>query len=221
MKSLAIITFLLAALHVSFAQTFEGVIEAKTSTTATSEKADVKWYVKNGNSRIEITGTADGKNTGAVLIFQKSNNQLYLLSNIGGQEAAFVIPQDSLRAVQKNANTLAVKMEGTKKVAGHVCYLVKIQSPDGYSECWVSDAVQLSPENFPPALRSKGIIGSLKANGIKGIPLEVTSYNSAGETEFSFQITNIIPQAVSDAQFQLPANAQSGEELLKKSVKAE
>lgn len=205
----------------SFAQTFEGVIEATTSTKATKENATVKWYLKNGNSRMEITGVADGKPTNSTLLFQKSNNQLYLLSNIGGKEAAFAIPQDSLKVVQKNTNTLAVKMEGTKKVAGHVCYLVKIQSPDGYSECWVTDAVQLSTENFPPALRSKGIIGSLKANGIKGIPLEVVSYNSAGETEFSFQITSILPLAVSDAQFQLPANAQSGEELLKKSVKAE
>lgn len=221
MKAFAIITFLLTSLTVSFGQTFEGVLEAKTTTTATKEKADVKWFVKNGNSRIEITGTAEGKSTEAVLIFQKSNNQLYLLSNMGGQDAVFTIPQDSLRPALKNTNTLALKMDGTKKVAGHLCYPVKIQSPEGYSECWVTDAVQLSSENFPPALRTKGIIGSLKANGIKGIPLEVTSYNSAGETEFTFQITSILPQAVNDAQFQLPANAQSGEELLKKSVKAE
>lgn len=221
MKSFAVIALLLATLHFSFAQNFEGVLEAKTTTTATKEKAEVKWFVKNGSSRIEISGVADGKNTGAVLIFQQQNNTLYLLSNIGGQDAAFPIPQDSLKAVQKSANTLAVKMEGTKKVAGYDCYFVKIQSAEGYSECWVSNAVQLSPESFPLVLRSKGIIGSLQANGIKGIPLEVISRNSAGETVFSFQITNILPQAVNDAQFQLPANVQSGEELLKKSVKAE
>ncbi len=60
----------------SFAQTFEGVIEATTSTKATKENATVKWYLKNGNSRMEITGVADGKPTNSTLLFQKSNNHL-------------------------------------------------------------------------------------------------------------------------------------------------
>ncbi len=205
----------------SFAQTFEGVIEATTSTKATKENAVVKWFVKNGSSRMEITGTADGKQTNATLLFQKSNAQLYLLSEMNGEKAVFIVPQDSLKIVAKNVSTIVTKTEGKKSVAGYNCYLVKIQSPEGTSECWVSDEVKLSAESFPPSLRSKGIIGSMQSNGITALPLEVISKDNGGEVQYSFTVKSITAQSVPDAQFQLPADVQSGEELLKKSMKAE
>lgn len=213
--NLAVISFL------SFAQSFEGVIEASTFTQASKENASVKWYVKNGNSRMEITGVADGKTTNSTLLFQKSNTQFYLLSEISGKKAAFAIPQDSISAMVKSLNMRAVKTEATKTIAGSKCYLVNLESAEGTTECWVSDEVKVAAESFPPSLRSKGILGVLKSNGITALPLDVTSRNAGGEVVYSFSIKSITPMALNESLFSLPADAEKGEELLKKSIQAE
>src|SRR5688572_17821265 len=108
MKSILTLLVLLGTVVLSFAQTFEGVIEATTTTKATKEEAAVKWYVKDGNSRMEIKGTADGKPTNATLLFQKGSGKFYLLSVMDGKEVVFPVAMDSIKAASQT-NVIAVK----------------------------------------------------------------------------------------------------------------
>ncbi|HXH18623.1 MAG TPA: DUF4412 domain-containing protein [Chitinophagales bacterium] len=219
-KSLLTTGFLVSAILVS-AQSFEGIIEVATYSKATQDAAVVKWFTKGGSNKMEITGTSEGKAYTTVLLFKTNDEQLYILTEIEGRKAVYTVPQSSIAESSKFSNAAVAKTEGKKSIAGYDCYQVKIETREETALCWVSDAIGLGAENFPPSLRSKGVLGILKSSGISGIPLEVTSTNAAGETTFSFQVKTIKPQALSESFFDIPPDFQKGEELLKKSVKVE
>ena len=204
-----------------YGQSFEGVIEATTYTKSTKEDATVIWYVKDGNSKIEVSGTADGKSFNTTLLFKKNDPELHILTEINGSKAVYNVPQSAVSQAPGFSSETTAKIDKQKSIAGYSCFQVKIEFIDGSAECWVSSDLDINSESLPPSLHSVGIIGALKANGIFGMPLEAEKKNNIGEIEYSFQVKNITSQNLSESLFSLPTEYQSGEELLKKSVKVE
>ena len=199
---------------------FEGVIEASTYTKVTNDEANVKWFLKDGNSRLDISGTTNNRPYSNTLLFRKGDNSLYMYGGTGENKSLFKVPQDSITTT-KLANA-SVSITGRKKnIAGYVSYFVKIESPEGTTECWVTDELSLEPESFPPSLRSKGVIGIIKTNGLTGIPVAVISRDTNGEIHYSFEIKSVTAKSLDVALFEVPVGYQKGEEQIKKSLQVE
>ena len=217
-----ILCFFIFNISVIVAQTsFEGVLEVATYTLENNDEALVKWYAKNGHNRMEVKGTAGGNSYSTTLLFRKNETQMNLLTEIGGQKAIYTVPQSSLEQAIPTAGTRVSETSESKKIAGYDARLYKIETIEGLAECWVSFDAKISSLAFPPALQSKGIMGILTANGIKGLPLEVINRDAMDEIVYSFAVKNISTQTVSESLFETPAGYQSGEELLQKSFKVE
>ena len=222
MKKATSITFIFLAITFATAQSsFEGILEFSTTTKATQEASEVKWHSKDGSNRLDLSGVMEGGNYSMTLLFRKGDPMMYLFSGEGESKTLFTVPQDSVGDAANHKGARVTKVEGKKNIAGYDCYLVKIETPEGITECWVSNEVAIGAENFPPSLRSKGVLGTLRKNGISGIPLDVISRDGDGEIAFSFSIKKITAQTLDAGLFVVPSGYKDGEEWIKQSIKVE
>jgi len=217
-KLTPIITFILLSLFANevLAQSFEGIVELNTTNSEAKDYSQVKWMLKDGNHKLEVTGTADGKAYKTNIFFLKNNSNVHIITNIDGQTAKYSVPVSSLHTDDNNG--IATKTGESKKIMGFISYKYQILTQKGVTTCWVSNNTGLDLKSFPPTLLSKGVIGILAQNGISGVPLEILSRNQAGEIVYSQIVTSISTTSVNDNQFTVPTDAQSGEELFKNSI---
>lgn len=212
------VLFILVWATASVAQSFEGVIDFETYIKATEDNASVKWFFQDGSSRFEMKGNAKNVPYEATFLFPASNKQLYMLAKVGDDDAVFPVDQSSV-SKESLTNPVIVKTNEKKTVSGYDCYLLKVSSVEGVAECWVSDELNISIDNLPPSIRAKGVYTALSANGFDNIPLGMASKDSSGSVQYSFTMTNITPKALDASLFAVPAGYQSGEELIRKSIK--
>lgn len=209
--------FILISATAAVAQSFEGVIDFETYTKATNDNASVKWFLKEGSSRLEIKGNAGSAPYEATFLFPASDKQLYMLAKMGDEDAVFPVDLNSV-SKEMLTNPVITRTGDKKTIAGYSCYLLNITSAEGLTECWVSDEMKTGIDNLPPSIRAKGVYSALSAKGYTGIPLGIASKDLSGVVSYSFEIKSIAPKSVDARLFEVPAGYKSGEELIKKSI---
>ncbi len=210
--------YILVSATAAVAQSFEGVIDFETYTKATEDHASVKWFLKDGSSRLEIKGNAGSVPYEATFLFPASDTQLYMLTKMGDEDAVFPVDQSSVSR-EMLANPIISRTGDRKTIAGYNCYLLNISSAEGLTECWVSDEMKIGIDNLPPSIRAKGVYSALSAKGYSGIPLGIASKDLSGAVNYSFEIKSIFSKSFDTKLFEVPAGYKSGEELIKKSIK--
>ncbi|MEX2589871.1 MAG: DUF4412 domain-containing protein [Chitinophagales bacterium] len=188
---------------------FEGIIDMTTVNNEIQEKADIKWYIKNGNHRLEYSGTKAGESYSYIFLIAAGNNLMQMLSDADGKKVVYEIPQDAItNSIKPGYGSEIQKTDDTKLVSGYSAIKMKVESPDKISTVWVSDKTPINMHDMPAILLSSSVLKNLKEKGINAIPLEINSTNTGGNLLYSQKITSIKKQSVSDDKFKVPAEYQ-------------
>ena len=206
--------FVLAAITllplVTLAQSFQGVIEMRTTSIDQEETSNVKWYIKNGSSKMVIDANVKGVSMKYAVVFKKGDPDAHIIMD----NAVNNVPASQLTGkteLQVGVSGAAIGV-GKKEVAGYAC--TSVINNKGQVTAWVSDKTGVTADDLPELMRSQGMINVLISLGVKGIPLEVTQYNDKGEVKMTQTITSIRSTSVSDSEFNT-ANMRSLEENIK------
>lgn len=208
-KHISILALLFCSFF-SFAQSsFEGVVNMTSINNKIQEKAEIIWYIKNGQHRLEYTGNKAGKSYTYVFIISNSSDLMQMLSDANGKKVIYDIPQSAIsNSVELSYGSQLEKSEETKLLSGYLSKKVKVSAPDKISIVWVSDKTPLSMQDMPAILLNNSVLKSLKESGISAIPMEISSTNTGGNLIFSQKITSIKKKTLSEDLFMIPAEYQ-------------
>lgn len=207
MKIQSSILFILLLTLNAFAQeAFEGIIDMTTINNEMQEKAEIKWYIKNGNHRLDYSGRKGDESYSYTFLINSGNNLMQMLSEIDGKKVVYEIPQNAItNSIQPGYGSEVQRTDESKLVLGYSATKIKVESPDKISTVWVSDKAPINLKDMPAILLSSSVLKNLKESGIEAIPLEINSTNTGGNLVYSQKITSIQKQGLSDDKFKVPA----------------
>ncbi len=185
------------------AQAFEGKIQLTTTNPAIQEEAVVQWLTSNGNHKLVMNGTANGQSFTYTVLMLKGDNNLRILTEVGGQKVMFVNPIGDVKPVSAplGGNAALTVGEGTSTLAGFPCKKYTVESAEGSTTVFVTNQVSLNVNDLPALLQKNGVFATLAAHNISGLPVSVTSRGSDGKVLFSQTITAIQPGPVAASEF--------------------
>lgn len=191
-------------------ESFEGVIDMTTINNEMQEKAEIRWYIKNGNHRLEYSGTKAGESYSYVFLISQGSNLMQMLSEADGKKVVYEIPKNAItNSIPASYGATMDKTDATKLISGFAAYMIKVEAPEKISTVWASEKTPLSMNDMPAILMNNSVLKEMKAKGINAIPLEITSTNTGGNLLYSQKITSIQKQSLSDDLFEVPAEYQS------------
>lgn len=209
-RSIALLMLISFASIVFGQESFEGIVGMTTINNEMQEKADIKWYIKNGNHRLEYTGSKAGESYSYVFLIPQGSNLMQMLSDADGKKVVYDIPKNAItNGIQTNYGSTLEKTDASKLISGFAAYKIKVEAPDRISTVWASDKTPLSMNDMPAILLNNSVLKQMQEQGIIAIPLEITSTNTGGSLLYSQKITSIQKQSLSDDLFEVPAEYQS------------
>jgi hypothetical protein len=183
-----------------FAQNFEGVITMNMNTPEKNERATIQWKMKNGNNRLEYTGTQGDKPFTYVFIFSNTGSKVKILTETNGQKVVYTsnIPPSNT----DNERYYEHSFTGSRKVIDkYAVEQITLKSAEKRTACWISKDVPLTIDMLPPMLKANGVLNYFLLRKIEGFPMEIESFDAAGKLIFSQKITAVKPVALSDDEF--------------------
>lgn len=196
------------------AQSFEGEIDLTTTNPAIQEEAVVRWITSNGNHKLIMNGTANGKSFSYTVLMLKNDGNVRILTEINGEKSMFVTPMSKVTPVNPTLGSAIVTAgSGTTSIAGQSCQKYSVESAEGSSTIFVTTQVKLNLDDLPQLLKTNGIFATLAANGITGLPLSIISRGEDGKVAFSQTVTGIKPGPVSDTEFSFEGYTDGGTAL--------
>jgi len=184
------------------AQSFQGEISLTTINPAMEEESVVKWITANGNHKLVMNGTANGKAYNMTLLLLKNDPNVRILTEINGAKSMFVTPIGDVKPVNPTLGSAIVTTgDGTTTIAGQSCKKYTIESAQGSATVFVSNTLSLNLTDLPQMLKTNGVFATLVANNINGLPLSIISRGEDGKVAFSQTVTDIKPGSVSDTEF--------------------
>jgi hypothetical protein len=196
------------------AQNFEGEINLTTTNPAIQEEAVVRWITSNGNHKLIMNGTANGKSFSYTMLMLKNDASVRILTDINGVKSMFVTPVSDVKPVNPTLGSAIVTAgDGTTTIAGQSCKKYSIESSQGSATVFVSNTLSLNLNDLPTLLKSNGIFATLAANNINGLPFSIISRGEDGKVAFSQTVTAITPGSVSASEFSFEGYGDGGAAL--------
>lgn len=195
---------------------FEGVIELKTFNKEVKENANIKWYVKEGDHKLEVSGSSEGYTYDYSILLKKNDPNLKMISKQNGQVLVYDVPPSSKETQTLNSPEL-VRENESKTIAGYKCNKIKIVTPESTSTCWVTNELNLPVRKFPEWLKSNPVYQVLVQNQVSGFPMQIETISSGGELLYSVKVEKVVPSKLNASEFELPANYIDGEKAIKES----
>ncbi len=183
---------------------FQGLIRFKAENKAIGETSEISWYLKNGNSRLDIRSKTAEAQAEMSLVFVKGSAEAKLISTDNGKTVVYPVPYSSF-ANNDFSGAFGLEATGQKSTfAGFECEEYTMQTANGTVSCWVSKTTGISPASFPSVILGRGIFSVLMQNGIQGIPVKITSKDFAGNVVLDQEMISAEPMNVSDDRFSVP-----------------
>ncbi|MDX2001169.1 MAG: hypothetical protein SFW35_01975 [Chitinophagales bacterium] len=184
----------------TYADTFEGVLEMTTINYSSGEKATVTWSIKDGNHRMDYQTTVEGKPFNYTLLFLQGRADVLLLMEGNGKKIAYTVPAGALAISNLvKPNTLLQPGAGEKVLAGLNC--TPLVDGKGNVVAWVSAQSPVSVSDAPAALKGQGVFQLLVNNKINSLPLEFNATDAEGKPTYQQTIVSIKQQPVNGAVF--------------------
>jgi len=135
----------MSTMHTLAQSTFEGVITMQTSNTAIKETADVTWYLKGEDSRMEFRSMADGVASDYALIVDAKGTDMVSKGHVTS------ISQQDLRTTNASM-TLLDETKGVQ-MNGYEC--IRRTYTDGKDDItyWVTAALPIGFKDLPMFMR--------------------------------------------------------------------
>lgn len=196
------------------AQSFQGEIDLTTTNPSMQDESVVRWLTSNGNHKLIMSGTANGKSYSLTVLLLKNDGNVRILTEVNGEKAMFVTPLSQVTPVNPALGSAIVTAgDGSTTIAGQSCKKYSIESAQGSSTIFVTTQVKIGLDDLPQMLKTNGVFATLAANGISGLPLSIISRGEDGKVTFSQTVTNIIPGPIADSEFSFEGYTDGGEAL--------
>lgn len=199
------------------AQSFEGVITMSTTNAANGEKAQMEWLTSNGNHKMIINGTADGMSVNYAILFMKGSTDANMLTEVAGEQVLFNIPASSFQGQGLSLSAPAVSKGGQADVSGFTTTKYTLEGAEGSINVWVTPQIPFNTDELPAVINKGGILGTLKANNISGMPVKVVAFDANGQQLYSQTITSVAAKPIDASEFTLSGYG-DGPEKIKSSV---
>ena len=184
---------------------FEGIIRFKTENKAIAETAEVTWFLKNGNSRLDIRSNTPDTKAEMSLYFPKGAAQASMVSTDNGKTTVYPLPYSAFADADFSKAFGATATGRTETVAGFTCEEYTMQTAEGSISCLVSRESGISAGSFPSVILGRGIFGALMQSGVQGIPLKIVSRDFSGNIVLDQEVISVEPGSVSDTRFAVPS----------------
>lgn len=200
------------------AQSFEGVINMSTTNADKGEKAQMEWLTSNGNHKMLINGTADdGLSVNYALLFLSGSTSASMLTEVGGEKVMFDIPASSFQGQGLNISSPAVSKSGDANVNGFTATKYELEGAEGHISVWVSNQIPFTTDQLPAVMNKGGLLSTLKANNITGMPVKIVATDANGKQLYSQTITSVTAKPISASEFTLSGYG-NGPEKMKEAV---
>lgn len=212
MIKLFTISILMASTLYATAQTqFQGVIKFKGENKTFSETSELDWYLKDGNSKLDIKSVTKEANTGFSIYLVQGQPTAQMVAEGGnGQKLVYDIPYSNF-ANAEFSTAFSAEPTGKKGTyAGYECEEYIVKTANSVVSCWVSKFTGINPSSFPSVILGRGVFSILQRNGVQGIPLKITSRDFAGNVITDHEVVSIQATPVADNTFVVPAGLTKG-----------
>jgi hypothetical protein len=92
------------------AQSFEGELSLTTNNPSMQEESVVRWITSNGNHKLVMNGTANGKSYNLTVLLLKNESSVRILTEINGAKSMFVTPISDVKPVNGTLGSAIVNI---------------------------------------------------------------------------------------------------------------
>lgn len=190
MKEMKFINMIIAVFfaNVVLAQDFEGVITMNTTNTAMKEQATVTWYLKNGDSRMDIHSDADGHSSDYSIITDGKGMDMVAQGHVTR------IPQNTMVA-QGAAQTLLSEKEGVE-MNGYNCTQAVYFDGKNQTTYWLTNDLKMGFNDLPSVIKRN--MPKVEATGF---PVKMEKRNAEGKVILSQDVVSVKPATVDASKF--------------------
>lgn len=189
---------------------FEGVIKFKGENKTYSETSEMDWYLKNGDSRLDITSHTKEANANMNIFLVQGEGSAKMTSEGNGKKMIYDVPYSAF-ANAEFSSAFSADATGKKATyAGHECEEYIVKTANSVVSCWVSKTTGITPASFPSIIVGRGVFSILLRNGIQGIPLKITSKDFAGNIIQDTEVVSIQASALPASTFVIPSGYEKG-----------
>lgn len=187
--------------NLSQAQSFEGIIKMNITNAEKNETSNIVWKMKGNKSRLEYTGSVGDKNYSYVLLMNNAETKVKILTEANGKKVVYTtsVPASTNDNVRYLDHTY---LSSNKMIDTYDAEQLTLKAPDKRTVCWISKEAPLTVDMLPPALKANGVLTYFMLKNIKGMPLEIETFDANGKVIFSQKITSIKSAALNDSEFE-------------------
>ena len=171
-----------------FAQNFEGVIQLNTTNAEQQEEATVKWYLKDGNSRMDISSKAENYSADYSIISDKKGMDMV------SQGHVTPVPQVAMK-VDNVPQTLLSQEEGVQ-MNGYNCTKAVYFDGKNQTTYWLTNDLPISFSDIPFFIQRN--MPKIKSTGF---PIKMEKKSPEGSILLSQDVTSVKEASVSDSKF--------------------
>lgn len=196
MKIFSTIVSLLLVASVFAQSGFEGQIQLTVNNPASSEKADITWFVKNGQHRLDYNTVAEGNSMNYSLVADNASAKM-----IAKDGSVINIPMETMNKGSYNlVGYLTTDQAKGQNVSGFNCAKYTIQTKEYMVEYWLSNETGLKSSDFPSFMQ-KGLF--MPANELQSgsVPVKIVVKDLNGKVVYIQTITAITASNVDAAKF--------------------
>jgi hypothetical protein len=179
----------------------------------------VSWYVTENNCKMKMIFGNGQLNSTSWFLPDMEGGQLLSYNEgpvpPGVQKAYYKLPIDKLRVNSSNEVTrIAVqKTSESKEIGGLTCekYIIKTNKTE--TEVWVTKKFSPAFYRYYPFFKDHAALAGLSEEKIAGFPIESVTKDLTGKTISAYQFISVNEAELSDADFKVPAEYKSAEEI--------
>jgi hypothetical protein len=197
----------------------KGYVFTQKYTGASNANVTVSWYVTDDKCKMKMLFGNSDINSVSWFIPDFTGN-LLLSYNEGAvpngvSKAFYKLPIDNVR-VQGNNEFSRISIEKTtenKEIGGLVCdkYVVKTNKTE--TEVWVTRKFSPAFYRYYPFYKDNSALAGLYEGKVAGFPLESVTKDLTGKVVAAYHFVSAVEIELNDADFQVPAEYKSPEEI--------
>lgn len=173
----------------SFAQNFEGVIRMNTTNADQKEEATLTWYLKDGNSRMDISSKAENHNAEYAIISDKKGMDMVSQGHITP------VPQAAMKV--DNIPQTLLSQEEDVEANGYNCTKAVYFDGKNQTTYWLTNDLPITFDDIPFVIKRN--MPQIKSSGF---PIKMEKKSPDGKVILSQDVTSVKATPVSDSRFE-------------------
>lgn len=180
-----------------------------TFNASNNEDATLTWSIKDGKHLMDIQSKAGDYAMNYKLLVNEKKQEAWFFSSGQKASGAYAVPYAQLGKSELNLplNSVVKDSGVSETISGIKCQKYQIISSSYIVDCWVSEEAGMTHSDFPGFMSTGDLLGLLKLNKIRGIPVKFEVKDIAGNIVLSQHMKKITAKKIDNKIFESPAAA--------------